>query len=196
MTGQTLTDLTTGGAALRIQKSSRGMQNSLLLRGPELSIGSQGAVSRAAILRSVEQQALGGLGEHLAQNLAIFPKTGGIIANEYGVYVPNSLLGQDVEIRHEIHRAANGVVCVTVSAYPRKDERSRDSTAMDCSAELRWLREHRLEYAGEWVALDGDKLVAHGVSAKQVYEAARMSGIDLPLVTQIEAADELPFGGW
>ena len=31
----------------------------------------------------------------------------------------------------------------------------------DSTRELRWLTEHAREYAGQWVALDGDRLIAN-----------------------------------
>ena|ERR1044071_4693334 len=62
--------------------------------------------------------------------------------------------------------------------------------------ELRWLREHRTEYSGQWVALDGDRLISHGSNAQEVFAAAESSGVRLPLVTRVEPQDDLPFGGW
>lgn len=141
--------------------------------------------------RGTSDQALGGLSEQLAQNLAVFPKSAGIIQNQYGVYVPNVVLGQDAEVRHEIYRSPSGTVRVTITAYTNRQEPSRIVTPIDCSAELRWLTEHRKEYAGQWVALDGDKLIASGPNASLVYEAARESGAALPLVTEVEASDGL-----
>src|SRR5258708_2274473 len=37
--------------------------------------------------------------------------------------------------------------------------------------ELNWLARHRAEYAGRWIALLGDQLVATGISAREVYAA-------------------------
>lgn len=39
--------------------------------------------------------------------------------------------------------------------------------------ERRWLDEHRDEYVGQWVALEGDHLLASGPDGRAVYEAAR-----------------------
>jgi hypothetical protein len=64
------------------------------------------------------------------------------------------------------------------------------------SAELGWLSQHREEYLGQWVALDGGRLVASGSSAKQVYLAARRAGVTVPFVEQVQPPDDLPFGGW
>lgn len=63
-------------------------------------------------------------------------------------------------------------------------------------AELGWLSQHRGEYVGQWVALDGARLVASGSSAKEVYLAARRAGVTVPFVEQVQPPDELPCGGW
>ena len=65
----------------------------------------------------------------------------------------------------------------------------------DRSREFRWLAEHRKEYGGHWVALDGDRLIASGAHAKPVVLAARRSGVS-PLIHYVEPLDALPFGGW
>jgi hypothetical protein len=64
------------------------------------------------------------------------------------------------------------------------------------SKELRWLKEHRHEYVGQWVALDGDRLVAHGTNAREVFQEAREAGVKVPFVEQILPTDDMPFGGW
>ena len=70
----------------------------------------------------------------------------------------------------------------------------RDSSRF--AQEMRWLAEHRAEFAGQWVALDGDRLLAAGPQAREVFEAARKTGVERPLVVQVEPPDALPFGGW
>ena len=67
---------------------------------------------------------------------------------------------------------------------------------IDRGREMRWLIEHRDEYAGQWVALAGDRLIAHGSAAREVFAAARAAGVERPLVAQVEPKDALPFGGW
>ncbi|MGH9855865.1 MAG: DUF5678 domain-containing protein [Blastocatellia bacterium] len=57
--------------------------------------------------------------------------------------------------------------------------------------EMQWLVEHAREYAGQWVALDGDRLIAHGPNAKEVYAAANADGAYLPMVTQVEDPDRI-----
>jgi len=72
---------------------------------------------------------------------------------------------------------------------PGDDERVR--------AARRWIDDHRTEYAGQWVALDGDRLVASGTDGRQVVERVRGEGIEGPYLTRIDAEDEAAFcGGW
>lgn len=63
-------------------------------------------------------------------------------------------------------------------------------------AEHQWLKEHRAEYAGQWVALKGDRLISHGADAKRVFAQVKAEGVASPFVTYIEGPDDLPFGGW
>jgi len=74
--------------------------------------------------------------------------------------------------------------------------RSNDIAVRDRShaAALRWLAENRHRYKGQWVAMQGAKLVASGPSGREVYAVA-LKERPPALVTKIEA-DDLPFGGW
>jgi Family of unknown function (DUF5678) len=57
-----------------------------------------------------------------------------------------------------------------------------------------WLARHRQEYAGQWVALLGNRLISHSTSAKEVFSAANAAGVDA-LVLRIEDK-KLRFAGW
>ena len=48
-----------------------------------------------------------------------------------------------------------------------------------------WIAEHRAEYLGQGVALEGDQLISAGSNAKEVDAAARAAGINVPFVVQI-----------
>lgn len=62
---------------------------------------------------------------------------------------------------------------------------------------LRWIDEHRQEYLGQWVCLDGDQLISHGIDAKEVYKDAKSGGIKIPFVEQAREEEPAPFwGGW
>lgn len=62
--------------------------------------------------------------------------------------------------------------------------------------EFLWLANESAPYAGQWVALDGSRLIAHGTELAVVSEAARAAGVDRPLLTHLPPEGELPFGGW
>src|SRR5262245_14094425 len=63
----------------------------------------------------------------------------------------------------------------------------------DPTPAMEWLRRHSKEYSGQWIALDGDRLIAHGPDAMAVYAAAEADGAYLPMIDYIEPADALPF---
>lgn len=52
-------------------------------------------------------------------------------------------------------------------------------------AEQAWMGTHGQAYIGQWVALDGGKLVAHGPNAVQVRDEARNQGVERPFVVRI-----------
>ena len=63
--------------------------------------------------------------------------------------------------------------------------------------ERAWIERHRDEYLEQWVALDGDRLLAHGPDARAVYLAAREAGVRAPFVEHIKPKQEGAFwGGW
>lgn len=62
--------------------------------------------------------------------------------------------------------------------------------------EYEWLRQHRQEYPGQYVVLEGDQLYTHGPDGRKALAEARQAGAKHPVVVRIEAEDELPFGGW
>lgn len=73
-----------------------------------------------------------------------------------------------------------------------------DTTADDHERrrEQQWLLDHGREYAGQWVALNGDSLLSHGTDGRLVLSEAQTACIAVPFVVRVESPDELPFGGW
>jgi hypothetical protein len=72
----------------------------------------------------------------------------------------------------------------------------RQAGSVDTAKERKWIAEHRQEYIGEWVALDGDQMIAHGSNAREVYLAALQAGFDSPYMDRVEKLDEPFVGGW
>ncbi len=66
------------------------------------------------------------------------------------------------------------------------------------SMELDWLERHQEElearYAGEWLAIDGPALVAHGTTLEVVVRLARERGHPDPLITAVPGKEEAVVG--
>ena len=95
-------------------------------------------------------------------------------------------------VQKELARALSSVP----PGKPRRKPAFRWVKPWDASREMRWLQQHRAEYAGQWVALDGDRLIASTSSAKEAFAAADQAGVTEPLVHWIEPPGTLWMGGW
>ena len=74
-------------------------------------------------------------------------------------------------------------------AKPPLDKRLTNRPAPDLSRERRWLAEHRREYANQWVALEGDRLIAASPNHEAVFTAVDAAKIKSPFITFIEDPD-------
>lgn len=66
-------------------------------------------------------------------------------------------------------------------------------------AEIRWRESHDdvlRRYIGEWIALEGERIVSHGNDLSRVIADARAAGVVVPYVFRIEdnPADVIPIG--
>ena len=61
--------------------------------------------------------------------------------------------------------------------------------------ELAWLAANHARYAGQWVALFGNELLAAGRSARDVYAAIAGRPEDA-VVVRVDSDTETPFAGW
>lgn len=59
-----------------------------------------------------------------------------------------------------------------------------------------WLAQNRERFMGQWVCLEGDQLIAHGIDALQVHAQAKAAGIKAPFLEHIVEDDEPFFAGW
>jgi hypothetical protein len=66
----------------------------------------------------------------------------------------------------------------------------------DFEREQRWLSEHQREYVGQWVALDGDRLLSHGEDLNKVFDEAQAQGVKAPFTAFIEDPNQPWMGGW
>lgn len=85
---------------------------------------------------------------------------------------------------HLEHLPANG--------SPTPAQLDRPATSKD-EAAFKWINEHTSEYPGQWLALDGDRLLAHGPELAEVAATARALGVQFPLLHLVEPPREHPY---
>ena len=90
--------------------------------------------------------------------------------------------------QEEVLRFADGLQHRSVAKVVASRDRTR---------EMKWIEEHRSGYAGQWVAVEGDRLIAADADPLKVFAAAKAEGIRSPFVVHILPEDALPFvPGW
>ncbi|MBL8205260.1 MAG: hypothetical protein JNM09_13580 [Blastocatellia bacterium] len=60
----------------------------------------------------------------------------------------------------------------------------------------KWLQENREKYIGQWVALEGDRLIAAGSDGLKVHAEAKAAGIEVPFLEHIVEEKEPFYAGW
>jgi hypothetical protein len=89
--------------------------------------------------------------------------------------------------QEQVLRFADGLARNGAKAAP-----SRDRTS-----EMQWIEANRAAYSDQWVALDGDRLVAASADPLKAFAAAKSEGIHAPFVVHVLPDDPLPFvPGW
>lgn len=67
---------------------------------------------------------------------------------------------------------------------------------IDSTKQQEWLQKHKHEYVGQWIVLDGDRLVGHGSDPVPIAKQAKAEGVKIPFVTFIRDESEPFCGGW
>src|ERR1044072_401696 len=68
---------------------------------------------------------------------------------------------------------------------------ARVVTSRDRTKETKWIDENRAAYADQWVAVEGDRLIAAGVDPLRVFASAKERGIETPFVVHVIPEDPL-----
>lgn len=82
---------------------------------------------------------------------------------------------------------------MTTKALPQV---RKSSFVVDLTKENEWLSQHKQDYVGHWVVLDGDRLVGHGSNPLPIYEQAKAEGVRVPFVQFIRDEAEPFCGAW
>lgn len=127
---------------------------------------------------------------------AYFPKGDRVVVSGDGVFVPNAMFGQSPDLHFVIHGGPRGREVVVFSRINASQQVNVSGHDASFHAEHRWLVANRQMHVGQWVALSGDRLLATGANAPEVYSKARELGVAVPFVAYVDPDDHLPFAGW
>jgi hypothetical protein len=83
----------------------------------------------------------------------------------------------------------------STKAKPPLDRRAPCEPMKDRTREMKWIEEHKHEYVGQWVALDGDRLIVASPIRAEISAAVKADGAKLPLIHRIPSLDDLPYIG-
>ena len=83
----------------------------------------------------------------------------------------------------------------SAKAKPPLDKRVLCEPMTDRTREMKWIEEHKHDYPGHWVALDGDRLIAASPIRAEISIAVKADGAKLPLIHRIPSPDDLPYIG-
>ena len=82
------------------------------------------------------------------------------------------------------------------SSSEQIDEKIFERPDMQRSLERKWLNENWREYLGQWVAIEGDKLICHGENGHEIFAKVRAAGIKVPFVIHVQDPTLPQMGGW
>lgn len=102
-----------------------------------------------------------------------------------------------VTVDRLVHDVVHQVASKPMDVPKANDKRPRVRRVpmKDRSQEMKWIRDHRAEYAGRWVAVDGPRLIAVGDDPKTVLAEARAAGVPCPLLDHVLPPGPY-WGGW
>lgn len=110
---------------------------------------------------------------------------------EQAVEIVNSLPSSDLQKLSEIIRKKQSQQSGKSS---RKSDVEEEVKKFNLARE--WIEKHRQEYLGQWVCLNGGKLISHGDDALEVHREAKIKGIKAPFLEHIVEEPEHYIGGW
>lgn len=77
-----------------------------------------------------------------------------------------------------------------------EERKSKTGGGKNPSLNIEWLKDHRNEYAGNYVALFEGELIAFGRTVKEADTKAKAKGYKKTLLTYVATENEELWGGW
>lgn len=76
-----------------------------------------------------------------------------------------------------------------------RDKRVPCEPMPDRTLEMEWVEAHKHEYPGQWVALEGDRLIAASPVQQEVLNAMTLGKTAQQVLLRIPSPDDLPYVG-
>lgn len=110
-----------------------------------------------------------------------------------GVFVP-ILNGDNLDLPEDT------TVEITLEKVEQKEAEklpdiSTDDEKVMFESQLEWLKKHRDEYDGQYVALDGNVLVGYGATIREAHEMAKQKRVKEPFLTKVFSEETVVSGG-
>ncbi len=83
-----------------------------------------------------------------------------------------------------------------IRALEEEERKTESDGKKNISPNIEWLKKHRAEYTGNYVALKDGELIAFGRTIKEADLKAKEKGAEKTLLHYIPAEDEEVWGGW
>jgi hypothetical protein len=83
-----------------------------------------------------------------------------------------------------------------IQLLQEEENKAKTSGGKNPSPNIEWLKAHRSEVAGKYVALEDGKLVAEGKTLREVEQESKRKGARKPLLTYVAREDEVLWAGW
>ncbi len=83
-----------------------------------------------------------------------------------------------------------------IQLLQEEEKKAEQTGGKNPSPNIEWLKAHRGEYAGNYVALYEGELIAFGKTIKEADTKAKAKGYKKTLLHYIPAKGEIVWGGW
>ena len=83
-----------------------------------------------------------------------------------------------------------------IQLLQEEERKAKTNGGKNPSPNIEWLKAHRDEVAGKYVALEDGKLIAEGKTLREVDREAKQKGASKPLLTYVAREDEELWAGW
>jgi predicted DNA-binding antitoxin AbrB/MazE fold protein len=98
-----------------------------------------------------------------------------------------------IEEQPAVAKSANGA---PIQENPITLSGKSTEAANEWREEMQWLARESAPYAGEWVAIQGLRLIAHGAKLADVSAAATAAGVMDPFFASVPEDMDISFAGW